>query len=145
MNGKVVYIVSGDVGSSAGQRAVYVGKQTEFALKWHLAQTRKRGKMWARAVYYIDDTEHDYWTGEVSPIGDGGHLTFWKPLPPRKTSAPVVYIGEDNHQAKLTTPMVQEIRCLHDSGVSDTRIAKRFEISRKQVQNIRERKSWAHV
>jgi len=54
-------------------------------------------------------------------------------------------LGERNHQAKLSTDKVKEIRALSRRGISQDRIAVRYRISQAQVYRIVHRKGWTHV
>lgn len=51
--------------------------------------------------------------------------------------------GEDNGQAKLTRDQVIQIRAIE--GISNSRLAERFNVSRKNISKIRNRLSWRHV
>lgn len=51
--------------------------------------------------------------------------------------------GEKNHQAKLTEDDVRKIRSMSEMRHED--IAKIFNVQRRQISRIIERKRWAHV
>ena len=53
--------------------------------------------------------------------------------------------GESNPMAKLTERDVQEIKKLLDTGLTTTRVAQMFNVSRKTVANIKNGKSWKHL
>lgn len=53
--------------------------------------------------------------------------------------------GETHGAAKLTTENVREIRSLRESGLSQYKIAARFNVARESVRDILARKNWAHV
>ncbi len=54
--------------------------------------------------------------------------------------------GEDHGRAKLTAPIVKEIRRLYaKGGVTQRELAKCYGISEAQAQRIIHRKRWAHV
>ena len=54
--------------------------------------------------------------------------------------------GENNKQAKLTTPEVIEIRRLYEMGqYSQTEIANQYGVSRKCISHIINRTTWAHI
>ena len=54
-------------------------------------------------------------------------------------------VGEKNHNAVLTENDVIAMRALHSEGVSMTRLAKQFSVSRGTAQNVINRKTWKHV
>lgn len=53
------------------------------------------------------------------------------------------YKGESHHKAKLTESDVLEIRELLRSGATQLELAKRFSITRRSVNGIKNRKTWA--
>jgi DNA-binding transcriptional regulator YiaG len=57
-----------------------------------------------------------------------------------RTAHPV--LGEKHYAAKLTEDQVREIR---KSTLSQTKLAKQYNISSSVIQKIKERKSWKHV
>lgn len=53
--------------------------------------------------------------------------------------------GMKNAMAKLTDANVIEIRRLCGTGLSDTAVAKLFDVSRPSITYIRQRKTWRHI
>lgn len=54
-------------------------------------------------------------------------------------------IGEEHGQSKLTELDVLEIRRLASTGMLQAKIAKRFAVNRRQVNNVVRRKYWKHI
>jgi len=59
--------------------------------------------------------------------------------------APPPRRGEENHNSKLTTPEVVNIKCLLRVGVSLDTIAKAFGVHRATIIEIREGRNWKHI
>ena len=55
------------------------------------------------------------------------------------------YIGENNHNAKLTDEKVVRIRLLLSEGLSHRRIASLFGVNHSQITAIATGKAWKHV
>ncbi len=56
------------------------------------------------------------------------------------------FIGELNHNAKLTNEQVRIMRALHDGvGIHQVTLAKIFNVSVSQVKRIVSRKQWAKI
>lgn len=53
--------------------------------------------------------------------------------------------GEDHLKAKLTCQKVIEIRAAYEKGENTTSLGRKYGVSRKQVHNVINRVSWAHV
>ena len=53
--------------------------------------------------------------------------------------------GDIHPNAKLTTANILEIRSLYESGISQSKIAKMFNINQVSVYNIVHKKTWKHV
>lgn len=53
--------------------------------------------------------------------------------------------GEETRSAKLTRKDVIKIRSLASAGLSNSEIARRFPVSRRNIRFIVERKTWRHV
>lgn len=72
----------------------------------------------------------------------------WKhvggPIFPEKMT-PQMFAGSKNGRAKLTEEQVLQIKAAYLSGETPTKLAKRFEISRRSVANIVSGRSWKHV
>ena len=55
------------------------------------------------------------------------------------------YIGANNSNAKLTEFQVKTIHQMHATGVSINKLSKTFNVSRRQIHNIINGKSWEHL
>ena len=53
--------------------------------------------------------------------------------------------GENHPGAKLTEPLVREIRDLHSKGYGYTKIAKAVGVSVACIARVVRRETWAHV
>lgn len=53
--------------------------------------------------------------------------------------------GENHAQAKLCDSKIKEIRHLHENGVDQLSLSRRFGIGRRTVNGIVRRQSWKHV
>lgn len=54
-------------------------------------------------------------------------------------------IGERNGRSKLTNLQVDEIKFLYSQGITQSEIAKRFNVGQTTVSNIIHKKNWKHL
>lgn len=53
--------------------------------------------------------------------------------------------GERQHLAKLTADQVLQVRAMHDTGVSYSKLAKLFHVSKSSIYSIITRETWKHI
>jgi hypothetical protein len=63
---------------------------------------------------------------------------------PRRGPRPKIW-GEKNHQAKLTEQQVIEIRAKHSQGISDTKLAFEYNVSRALIYSVSHHRAWTHI
>jgi DNA-binding transcriptional regulator YiaG len=71
----------------------------------------------------------------------GTHLENMKDMTDRKRQCR----GENSPFAKLTEKDIPEIRKMLQDGIKMTDIAKRYNVSRSTISNIKRRKTWTHI
>jgi hypothetical protein len=59
--------------------------------------------------------------------------------------ASAVVQGERNGNARVTAPMVRQIRDRHGEGARQVALAREFGITQAAISNIVRRKTWKHV
>lgn len=75
----------------------------------------------------------------------GTHSDNMKDRSARKRAPHLHRPGSKNGQAKLNEDQVCEIRKLALAGETDTKIASKFNVSRRAICGIRSGKTWRHV
>jgi hypothetical protein len=81
----------------------------------------------------------------MAPKATPAHERFWRYVNKSRLRPERLARGERNGFAKLTAPIVRQIRADRKAGMVLKELAGRYGISQSQAHNIVKRRQWAHV